>query len=263
MDGTSTALKRFLHNTNSTEELDQAIARLEDARQQIVTSGRTVATDDVVRLAYVDSVSPTTPRPGAPQISPASLDILEAKGFTVSDGVATKTLTNDFTIEITVDSRGFFQVRQPSTGIAFGEYDVISRHGSTPSPAADGVLQSHHGAQDLSMRTIFGENADIDLGYRTDDAPTIWLRTHRGGSPHTHITSQIQNPLRSSRSRPTPTYAQIREWAIADLKSAGAPSDKISEYIASLDQYFESTIRPRLDSSGMTQTQIDELVGDF
>lgn len=105
------------------------------------------------------------------------------------------------------------------------------------------IVQSHHGMQDLVMKTVFGRH-----GYNRDNAPTIWVRDSRSGSPH-RLMSEAQNNAQPVRNLRTTTYKQIRDWSIADLKLAGAKPDEIAAFLRAFDAYFVKDILPKLSAT--------------
>jgi len=122
---------------------------------------------------------------------------------------------------------------------SFGEYDILhTPYGRRPRTTA--IMQAHHGMQNSLMRDLFG-----DYGYNGDAAPTIWLRNSRSGSPHGSITA-VQNGQKSGRNVAGTTYQDIRNWALDDLLMTNMPRQKIEEYLAAFDHFFETTVLPNI-----------------
>ncbi len=141
---------------------------------------------------------------------------------------------------------GHYQVTtfNPSGEATFSmsEFDVLH----TPyrnAPKTTSLMNCHHGLQDSLMKQLFA-----DFGYDGGDVPTIWLRDGRAGSPHGLITA-IQKGAKISRSAKGVTFSDIRQWAIADLKAAGATDARITEYLAAFDAHFRRTVLPKLPAS--------------
>ncbi|MEO6772031.1 MAG: hypothetical protein ABI467_03305, partial [Kofleriaceae bacterium] len=142
-------------------------------------------------------------------------------------------------------------VRSTKSGktTTFKEFDTLGKY--KDKPLSTRVMQAHHGCQSKLMEFLFGKK------YNADEAPTIWLRDSTGDSPHGLITHSIQNPKENLRlDDPDLSYGKIRDWAVADLKAAGAPDISVREYLAAVDHYFKTTIGPSL-----TATQKAELIG--
>lgn len=138
----------------------------------------------------------------------------------------------------------------------FQEYDILhDAYGRRPRTSA--IIQAHHGLQDALMRRLFGK-----FQYNGNAAPTIWLRNSRRGSPHGMITA-VQNSQKSSRNVAGLNFAQIRQWAIEDLRLTQMPEVKIKEYIAAFDHYFETTVLPNINAANMTAAQRQALLGNW
>jgi hypothetical protein len=103
------------------------------------------------------------------------------------------------------------------------------------------------------MEFVFGAtgaNADLALGYDGKEAPTIWLRNSTGDSPHGRLTNELQKPNKTNRMQdPELSYAKIREWGVADLKTIGVPENKIREYLDAIDSHFAEKILPRIQDA--------------
>jgi hypothetical protein len=151
----------------------------------------------------------------------------------------------------TVDLRvvnNIIEVTSTPTGkppVLFKEFDTLATPYGT-KPKSTRVIQAHHACQDALMKRVFGK-----FGYEGDQAPTIWMRDSTGDSPHGVITHAIQNPQLETRAATQGlSYGMIRDWAVADLKAAGASDTAIREYLSVMDRYFEAKIEPRLKSAG-------------
>jgi len=122
---------------------------------------------------------------------------------------------------------------------SFGEYDILhTPYGLRPRTTA--IMQAHHGLQNSIMTRLFGR-----FGYNGNAAPTIWLRNSRRGSPHGSITA-VQNGHKSARNAAGATYRDIRNWALDDLLMTNMPRNKIEEYLAAFDHYFETAVLPNI-----------------
>jgi hypothetical protein len=129
--------------------------------------------------------------------------------------------------------------------VMFKEFDTLAEAYSK-KPLSTRVIQAHHGCQDALMKRLFGRH-----GYDGDGAPTIWLRDSTGDSPHGIITHAMQNPLLETRATTKGlSYGMIRDWAVADLKAAGASDDSIRAYLKTIDEYFKLNIEPKLAAAG-------------
>lgn len=147
---------------------------------------------------------------------------------------------------------GKFSVRSTRRGeptTTFKEFDTLARYKDKPLSTA--VMQAHHGCQSKLMTRLFGNK------YDAAEAPTIWLRDSTGDSPHGLITHAIQNPREADRLEdPDISYGTVRDWAVDDLKAAGAPDTSIHEYLAAIDNYVKTQIEPTL-----TATEKAKLLG--
>ncbi len=202
----------------------------------------------------IAAISPTTLPPNTPPILAASMSHPATRSelqhraqsvhFSNTDGSVTVRYSQD-TVRLVVGSDGRVEVtvtrRSSGDEIAsFREFDPVPRHGSKPRSTR--VMQSHHGLQDALMLDVF-----TPYGYKSRDAPTLWLRDSTTGSPHRTITdTQVGYEGARRTGTPPPTYAQIREWGIADLKAIGASDDAIRAYVARMDKYFEESIVPNI-----------------
>lgn len=223
----------------------------------------------------IASISPTTLPPNIPPIlaasvtHPATMSELQHRAqsvhFNQADGSVTVQYTQD-TVRLVVggDGRVEVTVTRRASGeevASFREFDPVARHGSKPRSTR--VMQSHHGLQDALMLDVFAPH------YKSRDAPTLWLRDSTTGSPHRTITdTQVgyegtrRAGTQQTGAQPTgtlpPTYAQIREWGIADLKAIGAPDDAIRAYVARMDKYFEDSVLPNIPEADRSR-----LVGTY
>lgn len=134
---------------------------------------------------------------------------------------------------------------------SFGEFDILHSP-YVRRPRTTAIMQAHHGIQNSPMTKLFGR-----YGYNGDAVPTIWLRNSRSGSPHGSITA-VQNGQRSTRNAAGTTYGDIRRWALDDLLMANMPRNKIEEYLAAFDHYFESSVLPNIP-----EAQRPALLGDW
>ncbi len=128
--------------------------------------------------------------------------------------------------------------------LEFGEYDtLVSPYRNRPKTSS--IMNAHHGLQNDLMKLAFE-----DYGYDGGAVPTMWLRDGRAGSPHGMITA-MQNSTHAARTKlKTPTYSQIRDWGIQDMRTAGVPTAAIHEYLAHMDAYFRRAVVPNLERSG-------------
>lgn len=136
---------------------------------------------------------------------------------------------------------GKLSVRSTENGktTTFKEFDTLGKY--KDKPLSTRVMQAHHGCQTKLMSVLFE-----DL-YDPNEAPTIWLRDSTGDSPHGLITHAIQNPSETARiDTEGLSYGMIRDWAVGDLKAAGAPDEAIRGYLKAMDGYFDARIRPKL-----------------
>jgi len=145
----------------------------------------------------------------------------------------------------------------------FGEYDILHDAYRT-RPRTTAIMQAHHGMQNSLMKQLFE-----DFGYDGNAVPTIWLRNSRRGSPHGIITDiqnaskpsraadAVNNPRAAGQAAPGAaplearglagtTYADIRRWALADLLMTDMPRNRIDEYLAVFDRYFERNVLPNI-----------------
>jgi len=149
------------------------------------------------------------------------------------------------TVELRVKGNVIEVTSRPTgqSSVTFKEFDVLAKYGSKPKSTR--VMQAHHGVQNEVMARAFGK-----YGYNGDEVPTIWLRDSTEGSPHGIITHGMQNPNKRIRLEdPNLSYGKIRDWAVADLKAAGAPDDAIRSYLAAMDDYFTKNIVPKLPAN--------------
>jgi hypothetical protein len=201
------------------------------------------------------SIAPTS-LPAGTTFIPASSrlnTLIGRKGWTrLADGGMRAKLKKG-TVEIRVKN-DLLEVVSAQTGqpaVSFKEFDVLPKYGSKPRSTR--VMQAHHGVQDAVMARAFGK-----YGYDGQQAPTIWLRDSTEGSPHGIITHKIQNPNKAVRLEdPSLSYGKIRDWAVADLKAAGASDDAIRAYLKAMDDYFDKNILPKLPANRRA-----ELLGD-
>jgi hypothetical protein len=208
------------------------------------------AANNNARAAATGIKATPTPLPAGTIIVQASSrlsGLIGRRGWTLrADGVMVAKLKTG-TVEMRVEA-GFIQVTsRPKVGdaVTFKEFDTLVTPYSS-KPRSTRVMQAHHGAQNEAMARAFGK-----LGYDGGDAPTIWLRDSTGDSPHGVITHGMQNPNKAARLEdPDLTYGKIRDWAVSDLKAAGAPDDAIRNYLKHLDDYFAKNIEPKLKAKG-------------
>jgi hypothetical protein len=149
------------------------------------------------------------------------------------------------------DVNGVLHVTSTANGkppVTFKEFDTLAVYGQ--KPLSTRTVQAHHGCQDALMTQLFGSPGS-KFGYDGKQAPTIWLRDSTGDSPHGIITHGVQNPNLSARSKtPELSYGKIRDWAVADLKAAGASDDSIRAYLKVMDEFFTKNIEPNLTARG-------------
>jgi hypothetical protein len=203
---------------------------------------------DAERRKVAEELAPTPKPTGAKAPVAAGAKRLTGKGFRWVEGVkawvkryATGRL--EFTIE-----DGVFKVRSYAKGATtpevFSEFDTLDKP-YRDKPLSSRVMQAHHGLQDALMEKVFGK-----YGYDGGEAPTMWLRNSTGESPHGRITHELQNPNQASRMKdPDMSYAKIRELGVADLKSIGAPPEKIEAYLKAIDKHFREKILPKIDAA--------------
>jgi hypothetical protein len=150
------------------------------------------------------------------------------------------------------DVNGVLHVTSTAKGkppVTFKEFDTLPTAYSS-KPLSTRTVQAHHGCQDALMTQLFGSPGS-KFGYDGQQAPTIWLRDSTGDSPHGIITHGVQNPNLSARSKsPELSYGKIRDWAVADLKAAGASDDSIRAYLKAMDEFFTKNIEPNLTAKG-------------
>lgn len=150
--------------------------------------------------------------------------------------------------EVTTSTGGRSQV--------FAEFDV-AHDPYKALPKTTSVMNGHHGMQNSQMEKVFGR-----FGYKGDEAPTIWLRDGRRGSPHGTVTD-VQNAFR--RANPGTaglTLGAIRDKCIAELKMIGMPEPKIHEYLNAFGEHFRQTVLPNMEKS-LTSEQVGKLLGSW
>ena len=178
-------------------------------------------------------------------------DLLPAKGWSVApDGLTATKVENGVQLVATIDTEhpnslvtvDITPPGKPSTQIREG---TVLRYGDAPSPTGN-VIQLHHGVQDALCLELGGPQGMYgDLGYRSKDAPGLWLRDHKGTSPHNKITG-----LQSGRKpKDFDNFGAIREQGIKDLKAAGRPLSEIQEFTRAWDKYFDEKIWPTIESA--------------
>lgn len=247
-------------------QIDQAYAQLDDRLTELgrplheiepppdVASDVPAVLNNEVNASTV--TSPTAPvRPITHDITPqgaAGRARIEAGRYrftrgTAADGrtIYTRTFADGASVNFEVRNGQYRVETFDASGrrtASFGEYDILhSPYGRRPRTTA--IMQAHHGLQNSLMNRLFR-----NYGYNGNAAPTIWLRDSRQGSPHGTITA-IQNGQRSSRNVAGLNYQQIRRWALDDLLRANMPRDRITEYLAAFDHYFESAVLPNIPAA--------------
>lgn len=241
-------LEAVLDNLKSTERF---VRELSEQRTRELYDGILLQRS---QLDAIDRIPASVIPASTPQILVASLTStatwseLQIRARQVdlnANGSVTVQYSRD-NVDLDVGSDGLVTVTvtRRSTGdeiASYKEFDPVVRHGSKPKSTR--VMQSHHGLQDALMIDVFTQ-----YGYLSRDPPTIWLRDSTSGSPHRTITD-IQVGSEGARRTPTqgpPSYAQIRDWGIADLKAIDAPKESIQAYLARMDKYFEETVLPNI-----------------
>lgn len=200
-------------------------------------------------------IEPTKVKVGTPEVVTPEVrfDSLEGRpGWSrIEDGakrrVGMRANLKGGVVEVRIEN-GRIVVTSKPTGqpaVTFGEFDTLPAPYSK-KPLSTRVVQAHHGCQNALMLEMFE-----DFGYHGDDAPTIWLRDSTGDSPHGVITHGMQNPNEAARMQSKPTYGQIRDFAVADLKAANAPDVSIQAYLKEMDAYFERAVAPKLRAAGL------------
>jgi hypothetical protein len=205
-------------------------------------------------LRNLEAITPTplkqTPAQQAPVMMPhEKFDLLPAKGWSVApDGLTATKVENGVQLVATIDTEhpnslvtvDITPPGKPSTQIREGS---VLRYGDAPSPTGN-VIQLHHGVQDALCLELGGPQGMYgDLGYRSNDAPGLWLRDHKGTSPHNKITG-----LQSGRKpKDFDNFGAIREQGIKDLKAAGRPLSEIQEFTRAWDKYFDEKVWPTIE----------------
>jgi hypothetical protein len=193
--------------------------------------------------------------------------LLKDKGWTVStDGLtATKVDDNGVKLVATIDMTHpdrlvTVEITKPGQSPQIiREGSVQPHHGDAPVPAGN-VIQSHHGVQDDLCDSLGGQNGRYgDLGYRRDDAPGIWLRDHKGGSPHNKITGLQQG----RKSKDFDNFGAVREQGIKDLKAAERPLADIQAFARAWDDWFNATILPNIKAKYPDPARQRQIIGVF
>jgi hypothetical protein len=203
--------------------------------------------------ATLEAMAPTplkkTPAQQAPVMMPhEKFELLPAKGWTVAgDGLSARKVDGGVqlvamidtehphalvTVDITAPGKPTRQIRE----------GAVLPYGDAPSPTGN-VIQLHHGVQDALCLGLGGPNGMFgDLGYRSNDAPGLWLRDHKGTSPHNKISG-----LQSGRKpKDFDNFGAIRDQGIRDLKAVGRPFEEIVAFTQAWDKYFNDHVWPNI-----------------
>jgi hypothetical protein len=245
---------------NDLQSTQRYIQEMSEQRTREIFQGsreRSPSTADPIKSVAASHIPPNTPSILAASLKSAETQkqlSLKAQSITyhVSGEVTVKFKRQEVKISVQ-DGLYHATVADRSSGnivTQFKEFDIVPRHGT--KPLSTNVLQSHHGLQDALMLDVFSE-----YGYRKEHPPAIWLRNSLPGSPH-RVISDIQKHTLSSRKSASPSYAQIRQWGIADLKAANAPENSIRAYMARMDKYFEANVLPKIPAN-----EVPKLVGTY
>ena len=141
----------------------------------------------------LEAMAPTplkkTPAQQAPVMMPhEKFELLPAKGWSLApDGLTATKVDNGVQLVAMIDTEHPHSLvtvditppGKPTTQIREG---TVLRYGDAPSPTGN-VIQLHHGVQDALCLELGGPQGMYgDLGYRSQDAPGLWLRDHKGTS---------------------------------------------------------------------------------
>lgn len=236
-----------LHDLMSTERYVRELSEQRTRELYDGSARRREGEPDPIRSVTPTQLSPNTPPILAASLAhPSTRSELQQRARSVTyhpDGSVVVALS-DSDLRLHVDGDGLVNVtvtrrNSGATVASYREFDTVPRHGS--KPLSTRVMQSHHGLQDAVMLDSFRR-----YGYKSSDAPTIWLRNSTTGSPHRTVTDTQVGNEGARRTSPPPTYAQIRQWGIADLRAINAPDQSVRRFLAQMDKYFEESILPNI-----------------